>query len=364
MKNVAILLLLFFFVLILQSCNECDCPEAITNTEIIISDTNDLWQRTNGPYGDEFLDEDLSIDNDDRIYLFSKNSIYLSTDIGDSWQINDIKSFDGEIDYYDYTNYNYDFNVIFKENGLLFAGTVFKEPTVPYIKKSNDFGETWEKIDISSGVDSLLAEVRLIGKDSDGNIYAKLLIRYYSPTYAIVKSSDNGNTWTEVKVNGKMITNLSLSNKGKLLIHEDEDIYFISSNNGDTWNKIDQLEGKGLDFFLLLNNNEIIFKFDYPPYFLYRTSDFFQTFSLCVNGISGSRFENIVQSENGTLYCTCQNGLYRSTDNAENWEMIFSKSILYRILIARSGFLFVSQHNINVIEHAAYQYFRTKVPIE
>ena len=117
--------------------------------------------------------------------------------------------------------------------------------------QSNDFGESWELL-----LQTEYAENPSVLEVSDSHIY------YVSVDNKFYKSADEGITWTNphlfTDVNGQIAPNYSCKDMvriGSTLIASFNNIgLFMSSDDGDTWEKIDGLNENQLNYMLISDN--------------------------------------------------------------------------------------------------------------
>jgi photosystem II stability/assembly factor-like uncharacterized protein len=218
------------------------------------SDNGMHWELVNKSF---FRQKITSIcTNDSNIYVATPYDIYYSSDNGNNWT----KVFDAKLP-------NYNRPVIF-HNGYLFTPKFGDFQDVIY--RSSNNGKDWQKTltiipPTPSRAYSFLSfkgnlflggiwEIGLFVSSDNGvswkrvldsiNVYAMaannndiyIITGYkYSNSVRILKSSDNGNTWTEIKMlNYKNITSIC-SDSEKLYVGTWGRGVLCTSDNGDTW---------------------------------------------------------------------------------------------------------------------------------
>jgi len=90
-------------------------------------------------------------------------------------------------------------SIIYLGNGVVLS--VFATPGYPDYKsrfyKSTDYGETWTALSVLSSPNTYVTRPKFI--KCNGNVLLLTFNDNYNPTYYIMRSTDNGLTWTNVK---------------------------------------------------------------------------------------------------------------------------------------------------------------------
>ncbi len=267
------------------------------------------------------------------IYACSNNSIYVSTDKGESWvkiigeppytYINDlITDTTGNIlvgtskgFYFSRDGKNWEQNntgiinttmrvLEFDRDGNLFAGTSSG------IFKSSDLGEHWE---LSS---SNLLYVYDIEMNSHGHIFA-------ATSSGIIRSKDKGMNWT------LLTTGLSDRFIHSLAININDDIYaasqyfiFKSTNNGEAWEKVNI----GIDslyvYDITINNNGCIFIGGFGD--LVKSTDNGLSWNHNNPGLTNKYISSLNVTPSGEILAGTQfkGGIFHSVNNGSSWFQI------------------------------------------
>lgn len=155
------------------------------------------------------------LSNGDFLAFSYSGGLFRSTDNGQTWSQ----------EYVDSVNVVHVWSFATSEIGDIFAATDH------FIYISNDLGYTWEQINF----DTLCPDVRALLITKKGDIYAGSK----SMKCGIFKSTDHGNTWTQVfqgldLVNYQFIFNMVESVNGWLFASTDADGVYMSKDGGKT----------------------------------------------------------------------------------------------------------------------------------
>ncbi len=257
-----------------------------------------FWQQTNGPGGANI--KAVEINSQGHIFVAS-NTLMRSTNDGASWsQIG--------------TNF-----VIATIADLKIGkdGTIFM--LIPFTRyqelwRSLDNGDTWQKIDSLPYAHSLLSIT------PDGSIFVSSLEQTYS------RSTDNGNSWTEVTPIGpKAVSNIWGDKVGHLFLSDGLSLY-RSTDNGQNWGKIinglsDQVfsiaEAMNGDLYAGIADN------NFKGKILYKSIDggrIWTNDSLNVPENFARYGYQVIISPQGRIVLYADNLLVVSDDNGKNWH--------------------------------------------
>ncbi len=119
-------------------------------------------------------------------------------------------------------------------DGYIYAGT-----NESGMFRSSDNGDTWTQINIVSTIKT----VKCISANSDGELFASGWSNPWTETRAI-RSSDNGFTWNSLAISSDIyITNFAFSENGNIVASfhphspTDSSGFLLSSDNGNSWER-------------------------------------------------------------------------------------------------------------------------------
>ena len=199
------------------------------------------------------------------------------------------------------------------------------------IYKSTDNGDTWTDIsDISLGMQ--FWRIYALGTNSLGDILLGA-----GGALGIYKSTDDGNTWTKV-VHGlslndaSRVEGLALSSTGEVYASVYNSGVYMSNDNGDNWTSI----GDGLPDFenlydiICSDNSNLFVAIDGQG--IYRTSNNGTSWQQVNNGISPLNTKVLAIAPDGDILCGIQSAnVFLSDDEGENWIEIAQNVTTSRI---------------------------------
>ena len=193
-------------------------------------------------------------------------------------------------------------------------------------------------------------DVRSIAVDNQGNVFAA------TNGNGVYRSSDDGNTWTQVAngLNNLRIQSL-VSGFGFILAGTDGGGIFISYDQGEHWKQTNNgLSNLGIGA-LLVDLKGIIYAgslSDFGCTGVYRSLDTAK--SWLQTGLQNGCIRSLAASPENTIFAAGDNGIYRSTDDGITWVSVSnfgSRSIAVnengKIYAARFGGLNYSSDNGN-----------------
>jgi photosystem II stability/assembly factor-like uncharacterized protein len=243
------------------------------------------WTRTNGPEGVAIS----SLANiDGTIYAGTVvNGVYASTDDGINWTARNSGIETIEV------------RSILSSQGYLFAGTFGGG-----VYHSSDEGQTW--IAPSNGA-TLAVESMVI---DDSFIFAGTV------SDGVYRSSDNGVTW-EQKIS-VFLGYRAMCKSGNKVIASSSNYTLFTTDHGETWDYITQLDGAEI-FSFYCDGNTI---FAGGRNKIYRSIDNGNTFTtINLNFTFGIVNIYSITAVGSTLFmATSYDGVYKSTDNGSTWS--------------------------------------------
>lgn len=299
------------------------------------TDNGDTWTQHNTGLGHPYI-KSMHISYDGNIYAgTSGGGIYRSADNGESWQqvgvtsanvkrvaispangnffalVNGVsRSADNGESWEPVNNglVNYDTRSIkIKNDGTIFIGCGIPNWAYPdpCIFRSTDNGNSWSVIE--NGIQR--HDVQAITIDTSGNVYA-------GNYYGVYKSTNNGDNWINIGGVGGALT-LAFNSVGDLFLASyGQGLWKLPA--GDTeWVNLTSNIGTIWIYSFFISNNDYLFADDK------HSTDNGQTW-LQMNGIQ-SGVSSFSENSVGHLFCGTFNygsGVFRSTDNGENWTAI------------------------------------------
>jgi photosystem II stability/assembly factor-like uncharacterized protein len=297
------------------------------------SDGGNTWEPLNNLNTNQGSVICISFDADDNIYLGTGTGIYKSTDNGDNWALygnftsqTEAIAFNSSGHVFAGTSYGVyrssDNGTIWTQlptgggtrtvavapNGDVFAGCWENGG----ILKSTDNGDSWS---YSYPQTVQIRSASTIHFDDNGDIYF--------PTYGqgILKSVDNGDTWIELSegLGYKYLRAIAENLSGSLFTGGDYALY-KSHSSGSNWYSV------GLSVCsvkkIAINSNDEIFA---GVWGVNRSLDRGQSWETINNGLSNLEVKEITIKNDGTIFLGCGiNGpcIFRSTDNGNSWTAI------------------------------------------
>jgi photosystem II stability/assembly factor-like uncharacterized protein len=318
----------------------------ILNTLIFYNSVYGQWQRSNGPYTEDFM---FSVFREaDTIYAISDRELYKSYDFGESWN------------YYSYLTNNQYFSKIreFEHQDSVFI--VYGDSAI-YISK--DYGNSWSQQIIEecdsifdywvfdyvyiypeihnfkfyeydiyattdyglyrlSSNDSMFIRLDSSGKNHLYNVYINDSLIVCDNYHGYQTSFDNGNTWHYSTINPYQSGGYFFEHQSNLYSCRSHGIY-ISNDQGLSWSKDSNLLPTSSSIRNFFMEDSIWYLSLYDTAML-KSDDFGATWSLISNGLPlRLTFNHItdLNKENDTIYvCYSYGGVFKSTDAGNNWE--------------------------------------------
>jgi len=158
------------------------------------------------------------------------------------------------------------------------------------------------------------------------------------------RSDDNGQTWNYINTGLPTtidITDLAIAANGTTIYAATTDGFYISTNSGDTWSEAStDLLGRGIQN-ILINTAGNLFLATYNGVFLSTTNG--ASWLKVNNGIRNTIITALKEHINGNIYAGSMTGLFRSTDNGTNWNEIpeLAGKHINKIISKNNGYIFV-----------------------
>lgn len=262
------------------------------------------WEQTSGPYGGHITDIVKSPTNLMYAGTLYRGGVFLSSDDGDSWkQLNVPVLNPGSVDVY---------SLIMNSRGYIFAGISGG------IIRSTDAGNSWDKVYNGGWTQALYV-------NSNDEIFTGIQFGSERIYYKVLKSENNGDSWTE------LIINLNVANVNCISMAPDGAIYIgthgrliRSLDNGITWFNVNL----GIP-----EPNVWAIAFDSIGNILcsvfgkgvYRSNDNGSTWIAFNNGLSNLYVRKIFINEDDKIYLVANEGLLFIKNSGDDWVQINSK---------------------------------------
>lgn len=331
---------------------------AIYNEAGIDSTLFTLYRSNN--YGETWTRNDLSgttlynieVSDSGYVFAFFEHSILRSTDNGDSW--NEVFATDGRAPT----------TMVNSTQGKLFAGgddlymsldngatwslrdTSYSrliainsqgqllKVNEPGLYMSNDDGDTWTLITdlgfIGSGIESMAinaADEILLGSSWDG----------------LYKVSADGTEWVQL-TNMYDISEIEITASGNIYINTYISRLWASYDGGITW--VYQNEGLSTLTIPDIESDEEGYVYLSTEEGVFRSDDDGYTWHPANTGVRLANVTSVISDPNGILYAAVRAGVFTSSDNGENWERIYFidfESTVESIITDLEGNLYVIQ---------------------
>jgi photosystem II stability/assembly factor-like uncharacterized protein len=319
----------------------------------------------------------VEVSPDGSLYIQSQFGIYRSTDLGESWlqissltESNCLSFYSNEILFSGSltgvrrsTNAGIDWIVVGLPNdyprilslatnstGIVFAGG---GGNFPEIYKTTDHGQQWSKL--NTILDGLV--ISALDLDEFGNLFAGSYGGgiYFSDDYGITwilknngltdldiasivhdemgivyvgtwngsifRSTDYGIQWNSINegLNVLVIDDIAIASSGNIYIGTSDGV-FISTNQGLNWTHL--TNGWGQVSSIAVNSLEHIFA-EKSGYGIYRSTDFGNSWTQVSTEIWSPIMDIFINSID-TIFAAGANGVFRSTNNGEEWTLFNS----------------------------------------
>ncbi len=255
-------------------------------------DTMSKWDQFNAGIESTILNL-MTSDNQNIVVVSGKNTIYYTTDNGQSWK---------KIDF----PYSSEIVIAIKiENGTLYLGTKSGN-----LYSSSDLGKNWEENNtLDKGISITAIDVKdnaiVIGTEENGIYY----------------SSDNGQSWKSFPIKNKY-SSLYFSN----LYTQNNIIYaaeyyqgiLYSTNNGNKWIRTKFYETSTDIFIKDITVKDSLIFVSTENKGLFLSCDKGMTWNKANTGLSALETEDFTWIQD-TLFVATINGIFASTDKGKNW---------------------------------------------
>jgi photosystem II stability/assembly factor-like uncharacterized protein len=242
----------------------------------------------------------ILIDNNNNILAITSNTMYATSDKGKTWNERFIK-----------LNLNIGSFFIDKQNNIFVVGTDYINAMgTANILFSSDFGITWKTLQIWPN-----RSINKLAIDSKGTLYVSLYAE------GILKSYDSGKTWENIDINltGENISDFIIEANDRIHIYSHRYGYGFSENGGKDWTYIkDGSPPNGISSFYKTTNGDLLASKNNNIYKLNRKSNGWDLLSQIKGQVN-----DISSGPDNILYVsTSINGVYKSKNLGLDWQQI------------------------------------------
>lgn len=295
----------------------------------------------------------LHINSVGHIFSASFEGLYKSVDQGDTWELiyngqvrslvidsNDNLIVGGFYDYWLYkstdngSNWYHFYNAVgiypLAEDD---EGYIYAPSDIGLLRISSD-GLNWSQIDRDLPTD----DIYTIYVNHDGVVFVG--------NDGIHKSIDNGVNWTFASdgLNADSFTYIYSSPDGH--IYAISDALYVSTDEGESYSKLVEFYEHDKVFTkVYIHPDGDIFaigynRYYYDDYVLFRSSDNGTSFSEMIH----IHIYDFAIANDGSIYLATENGLMRSNNKGDSWELLFIEAIcysFYHVLIDQTGTIYL-----------------------
>jgi len=260
------------------------------------TDDGDSWSEINIELSNSDI-EAIAFHPDGKIYAIDRSELFRSEDDGDNWIKIDL----------DMTISRPIHSIFIDPNGVIYLGTGSG------IHRSIDDGENWERIGVPN------SDVWVVGINSEGDLFA-------GTDNGTFRSENSGNTWERIELIEKSefksnLSNIAFSPDGFGFVgDESSNRLFRSLDNGASWSvSLEQVDvGE-----ILISSSGYVFVGEEEQK-IYRSSDNGETWERLENGLEEAQsFLALVETPDGDIFGGGfgEEGIYHSTDNGDSWVL-------------------------------------------
>jgi len=169
----------------------------------------------------------------------------------------------------------------------------------------------WEK---TAGPDT--ATILSLAINSNGEIFAGTNLD------GVFRSTDKGNSWTNLGILNYDITSMVISSSGDILVNTDPwGGVFRSLDNGNNW--LDTLDFKHFNRSIAINNSNGYIFDGTAALGTWRSTDNGAYWEQIVNGMTASQVNSLMINSSGDLFAgTYGHGIFRTSNQGTNWIQI------------------------------------------
>lgn len=235
----------------------------------------------------------VAVNPDGDVFAIDNDEIFRSPDNGDTWEV----VFSGGPPGFS--------TITISPEGIIAVGNINWE-FGPLIYISTDNGETWE-----TKLEEGYTEQMNLFFNGQGQLFM-------ANSNYLVRSDDLGTTWSEPLMWTGFYFNMIMafdSNDEIYLANDYETGIFHSTDNGETWERVFNAGARAI----AVNSNDQVFAGDLD---LFMSPDHGDTWN-SIHELNVLTVSSICIDFENTIYAATSNGIFRSFDNGQNWELSY-----------------------------------------
>lgn len=284
------------------------CLAALSSSSLVFTQSI-TWQQSNGPYRASVWA--IAVASNDHIFVGTDGGgIFRSTNDGDTWTDIGLRGL-------------HVLSFAFNGGGHIFAGTIFDG-----VFRSTDNGDTWTQMNMgltnTGSPDDPRYTVSSLAINSNGHLFAgtgEYIQRFKGD--GIFRSTDNGESWTQVSPNlaSTMVPALTVSPNGNIFAGTIGKGIFRSTDGGQTWVQTG-LDGIDVASLNTAPNGNIFAGINRGG--VYRSTDGAIWNDTGLTN-TGAGVHCVATNSRGHVFAATRgNGVFRSLNNGANWTQINS----------------------------------------
>ncbi len=209
-------------------------------------------------------------------------------------------------------------------NGDIFAGT-----DSAGVFRSTDNGESWTNLGIMN------YNIYSIGINPNGDILI--------PTFelgGLFRSTDNGNNWSSLGLN-RLLMSIAINSSGDIFVGTNATGIYCSTDNGETWVQINQgLTSYTVTSLIITTSGDIFAGTMYGG--IFRSTDNGENWIQFNQGLTNKYVLSLAINSYGNIFAgTSGGGVFRSADYGVNWVQInrgitYNEGLYFRTLAINS----------------------------
>lgn len=277
-----------------KSTNNGITWHAVNNTEMEDSDVDSLFESDDGSF----------------ILAGTNRGLFKSEDHGGSWALVNINipalplpnaAQPPILDIYSFVEAN---------NDNLYAGTDMG------LFESIDKGNNWNHVNLATDtIPSVSLNIKSLLKTNNGDLYAA------TDSEGVYKSSDQGDSWTNIGLKEHQIYSLVELDDGSILAAAERidqtSMGIYKYINNTTWNLVDNPLA-GLKILLLKKIGNILYAVTEDNN-VFKSANLGTSWQELNSGLAELPVSAFLETNGGTLYVGTFGGVYKSTDEGANW---------------------------------------------